>query len=198
MQNRQPHIIAIAGGSCSGKTTLAQQIQTHLGQDNCCLIQQDNYYKGLAHITNFDVPEAIDFALLAEQLSLLKSAQPIAMPTYDFVTHRRKPDTVMLQPTSLILVDGILILHAEELRASFDYKVFVACSEVLRRQRRLQRDVCERGREHKATLKQFDEQTVPMHERYVEPSRQYADLVHTGEQDTSTLINYCLNRLEPE
>ncbi|WGL17188.1 uridine kinase [Microbulbifer bruguierae] len=184
-------IIAIAGGSCSGKTTLAQAVYEQLGEDNCLLILQDNYYRGLEGITNFDVPEAIDFALLAKQLSDLRAGRTIHMPTYDFTTHRRKPEVVELTARPVVLVDGILILHAAELQQSFDFKVFVACDEATRRQRRLARDVRERGREYEATLQQFNEQTAPMHDRYVEPSKGNADLIHQSHADTVSLLQYC-------
>ena len=198
----KPHIIAVAGGSCSGKTTIAKLIQDHFGSDTCSIVYQDSYYRGLKTITNFDIPEAIDFPLMKDHLAQLKSGSHIEMPTYDFTTHRRKLETQQLAPKPIILVDGILILHALELRESFDYKVFVECSENDRRQRRLKRDTVERGRTHEDTLRQFNEQVVPLHDQLVEPSKSYADLVCSDSNDITPselagdLFTYCSKLLE--
>ena len=170
-------IIAIAGGSCSGKTTMATSLAQILGPDNCAVLYQDSYYRGAADITNFDVPEAIDFSLMAEHLAQLRAGDAIEMPTYDFTTHRRKAETIRLTPRPIIFVDGILILHATELRNSFDYKVFVECEEELRKNRRLVRDTLERGRTKEDIIRQFETQVAPLHNLYVEPSKAFADII---------------------
>ncbi|MBX2858809.1 MAG: uridine kinase [Cellvibrionaceae bacterium] len=192
-------IIAIAGGSCSGKTTIAKSLSLMLSSHHCDLVFQDNYYRGLASIVNFDVPEAIEFELMAAHLQQLKSGRSIAMPTYDFASHRRQQATREVKASSVIIVDGILILHAPELRDVFDFKVFIECSEAERRNRRLMRDCRERGRSEAEVLAQFNSQVAPLHDKYVEPSKQYADLIFPESQTADTdsdsyrrLLNYCL------
>lgn len=175
------YIIAITGGSCSGKTTLVNRLRSLLGDDRCSVVFQDSYYLGLNSITNFDHLDAIDFNLMREHLGQLKKGYSIDMPCYDFSTHRRKAETEPLIPTQIILVDGILILASDVLRDSFDLTVFVECDEQVRRDRRIKRDVAERGRKYTETLLQFDNQVVPAHNRFVEPSRQYADFIFSQE-----------------
>lgn len=171
-----------------------------MGSHRCALVFQDNYYRGLANIANFDVPEAIEFELMASHLRQLKSGQSIAMPTYDFSSHRRQTATQTVKASPIIIVDGILILHAPELRDIFDLKVYVECAEPERRQRRLMRDCRERGRSETEVLTQFNSQVAPLHDKYVEPSRQYADLIfsqlHTLDNNSDSyrfLLNYCLH-----
>ncbi|GAB2189414.1 uridine kinase [Sessilibacter sp. MAH1] len=194
---KNSHIIAVAGGSCSGKTTMARLVAEHLGPENCAIMYQDSYYLGLETITNYDLPEAIDFKLMAEHLDQLRNGLPIEMPCYDFTTHRRKVETQTLLPKPIILVDGILILHAQQLQKSFDYKIFVECNEHERRQRRLIRDIQERGRTEEETLRQFNEQVVPLHNELVEPSKHCADFICIAENDTppaqlaTDLLDYC-------
>ncbi|BFM09283.1 uridine kinase [Halioxenophilus aromaticivorans] len=185
-----PKIIAIAGGSCSGKTSLARHLADTLGTKQCNLIYQDSYYHGRAEISNYDEPSAIEFELLAQHLAQLKSGSGIDMPTYDFTTHSRLPQTEFIAPKPVIIVDGILILHAEVLRASFDLAVFVECDQDIRRQRRLLRDCQERGREPEEVTTQFDKQVAPLHNLYVEPSKQHANIVYrnNGEQEVDQLV----------
>ncbi|WP_317929009.1 uridine kinase [Halioxenophilus sp. WMMB6] len=197
------HIIAVAGGSCSGKTTMALNVCRALGAGNCAIVYQDSYYRGLASITNYDLPEAIDFQLMATHLNSLKQGEIIAMPTYDFTTHRRTEKQVSLDPKPIILVDGILILHAPELANCFDFKVFVECSEEERRKRRLERDTRERGRTKEETLQQFNNQVAPLHNQLVEPSKQHADFIcqqpgpaRCDETLSAPLLEYC-KRLLP-
>lgn len=174
---KKSHIIAITGGSCSGKTTIAKKLCSLLGNDKCSVVFQDSYYLGLSNITNFDHPDAIDFSLMRDHLSQLKQGIAIEMPCYDFATHKRLDESVCLEPKPIILVDGILILATDLLRDAFDLKVFVECDESVRRDRRVKRDVTERGRQYEETLRQFDTQVVPAHNLFVEPSKQYANYV---------------------
>lgn len=199
-----PKIIAVAGGSCSGKTSLAQQLAATLGSQRCNLMYQDSYYRGTADITNYDVPEAIEFELLAQHLEQLKQGQSVAMPVYDFTTHRRKPERESVQPKPVIIVDGILILHAPELANSFDLKVFVECEESIRKQRRLIRDCQERGRNRAEVIAQFDNQVAPLHNQYVEPSKACADILYRndGDRDVASLLchrlmNFCRQENRP-
>lgn len=174
-------VLGVAGGSGSGKTYFAKDLVKRLGDKNTALIYQDNYYldqsnrfDGDGGSVNFDHPSALDFDLLAEDLKRLKMGVPVQMPIYDFATHKRVEATLPVAPKRLILVDGILILHSKAVREVLDAAVFFDTPETLRFQRRLERDVKERGRTPEGVFSQFFKQVQPMHEEYVQPSKQYA------------------------
>ncbi len=178
------NIIAIVGGSCSGKTTFANSLCSAFGESECSILLQDNYYHDQSASfdkdggrVNFDHPSAIDFKLLCEHLELLKSGEPIQMPSYDFKTHTRGFDNCLFKPKKIILVDGILLLSQEYTRDSFDDSIFIQCDEGLRFKRRLERDTRERGRTPEGVKEQFYKQVNPMHIKFVEPSKQYAQKV---------------------
>lgn len=180
----RPHIIGVAGGSGSGKTHFAKELQRILGDDHCSILYQDNYYidqsakfDGDGGAVNFDHPSSLDFALLAGGLRKLKSGQAVEIPIYDFVTHSRKRETILGEPKRVIIVDGILILHSEEVRAECDETIFFDTPESLRFERRLNRDVVERGRTPEGVKKQFELQVRPMHNEFVEPSKVHAHAV---------------------
>lgn len=180
----RPHIIGVAGGSGSGKTHFAKELQRSLGDEHCMILYQDNYYidqsakfDGDGGSVNFDHPESLDFSLLAQGLKSLKAGQTIHVPLYDFVTHSRKRETILSPPRRVILVDGILILHSTEVRAVLDEAVFFDTPESLRFQRRLDRDVHERGRTPEGVKRQFELQVRPMHDQFVEPSKAHAHRV---------------------
>lgn len=173
-------IIAISGGSGSGKTTAAKKLLELLGKENAQIISQDSYYydhsaqfKGDGSI-NFDHPNAIDFELMAEHLKCLSQNRPIEVPIYDFVTHTRKKETVRVEPSQFIIVDGILILSQEILRPFYTLSIFIDISEETRYARRLKRDVEERGRHPDGVKIQFYSFVKPMHEAFVQPSSSYA------------------------
>ena len=173
-------VIAIAGGSCSGKTTLVEKVRSTIGENNCTIVYQDDYYRpnlGNPVLVNFDHPDTLDFELMSEHISLLKQGQSIETPSYDFTTHSRKPETKTLEHKPLIFVEGILVLNSAKVRGCLDYGVFVGCDEEVRYARRSQRDIVERGRTPEDIERQFFTQVVPMHSEFVEPSRKYADLV---------------------
>ena len=178
------YIIGVAGGSGSGKTYFTRDLQKELGDENCLVVYQDNYYidqskkfDGDGGSVNFDHPSSLDFQLLAQDLRKLRNGQKVEIPIYDFVTHSRKIETLPTSPKRIILVDGILILHSEEVRAELDEAVFFDTPEVLRFQRRLDRDVHERGRTPEGVRKQFERQVRPMHNQFVEPSKTFADTI---------------------
>lgn len=180
----RPHIIGVAGGSGSGKTHFAKELQKALGDEHCMILYQDNYYidqssrfDGDGGSVNFDHPDALDFSLLAKGLRLLKTGATIDVPIYDFVTHSRKKDVLVSPPKPVILVDGILILHSNEVRAVLDEAVFFDTPEELRFSRRLERDVHERGRTPDGVRKQFELQVRPMHNQFVEPSKFHANTI---------------------
>lgn len=181
---QRPHIIGVAGGSGSGKTHFAKELQQALGEENCSILYQDNYYidqssrfDGDGGSVNFDHPEALDFALLAQGLRILKAGISLNVPIYDFVTHSRRKETLLSQPKKVIIVDGILILHSQEVRAELDEAIFFDTPEHLRFERRLNRDVHERGRTPEGVRKQFELQVRPMHNMFVEPSKEHAQLI---------------------
>lgn len=181
---QRPHIIGVAGGSGSGKTHFAKELMQSLGDDHCSIIYQDNYYidqsakfDGDGGAVNFDHPTSLDFGLLAEGLRNLKSGKTVQIPIYDFVTHTRKSETLVGEPKKVIIVDGILILHSHEVRAECDETIFFDTPEALRFERRLNRDVRERGRTPEGVQKQFELQVRPMHNEFVEPSKQHAHMV---------------------
>lgn len=173
-------IIAITGGSGSGKTTAAKMLQQLVGEENCKVLSQDNYYKDQsAHFTgdgsvNFDHPDAIDFSLIFQHLYQLKKGNSVQIPIYDFVTHTRKKETTEFTPTKFIIVDGTLILSQEPLRELFDCILFLDIPEDVRFTRRLKRDVEERGRTPEGVHTQFYTLVKPMHDLYIAPLIVYA------------------------
>lgn len=185
-----PLIVAICGGSCSGKTTSAKLLTEHFGADHCAILYQDHYYRDQSDkfdfdggAINFDHPDAIEFSLLKDGLIKLKKGIPCKIPQYNFATHAREKTWPTFTPKKIILVDGILILHALELRELFDLKIFFSAESDVRLKRRIKRDVSERGRTPEGVQKQFDLQVTPMHQQFVEPSKAYADLIYENESE---------------
>ncbi len=198
------HIMAIAGGSCSGKTRLARLSQEALGEDCAVILRQDNYYLDLGgakpgqKLPNFDHPNAFDWELMLKHLQELKNGHAINVPTYDFATHRRKQETELVEPKKIILFEGILILSQKMLLGELDYKFFVECDEKTRLNRRIKRDIAERGRTRDSVIEQFNTQVIPMHEKFVEPSKANADVIITQEEceievirNTGPIISTC-------
>lgn len=187
MEKLKPFVVAVAGGSCSGKTTFAGRLLQEFGPDDCLLILQDDFYKDQSAnfdydggAINFDHPEAIDFDLMAEKVNLLKEGQGCGLPLYDFKSHSRLEKEKVVAPRPLIVVDGILILHSESLVNTFDYSLYFEESPEVRYERRLKRDVIERGRTPEGVKRQFDNQVEPMHQEFVRPSRLKAKRVIQG------------------
>jgi uridine kinase len=179
-----PLVIGIAGGSGSGKTTVAQTILQRVGPDHISFLQHDAYYKDLSGLpptqraeVNFDHPNSLDNELLISQIQQLKRGESVEVPIYDFSTHSRTDRTFKVQPRSVILVEGILIFAEMELREFFDVKIFVDTDSDLRFIRRLQRDILERGRTTESVIKQYLSTVRPMHLDFVEPSKRYADVI---------------------
>jgi uridine kinase len=177
-------IIGIAGGTGCGKTTVVNQIINELPDGEVGVISQDSYYNDLSHLTlqkrretNFDHPNSIDFTLLAAHLKELKSGKSIAQPVYSFLECNRKGETVHLQPTKVLIVEGILILTNQEIRDMCDIKIFVHADSDERLIRRLKRDVNERGWNLDETLEKYQTILKPMHEQFIEPTKEYADII---------------------
>lgn len=176
-------VIGIAGGSGSGKTTLMKNLIDKFG-DVITVLSHDNYYKRHDELSyeercqlNYDEPGAFDTSLMIYQLDQLRHGQPIDCPVYDFTVHNRSNDTIRIVPERVIIVEGILIFESEPLRQLMDIKIFVDADADVRLCRRIKRDVNKRGRSLESVLTQYQQTVKPMHEKYVEPTKKYADLV---------------------
>jgi uridine kinase len=179
-----PIVIGIAGGSGSGKTTVANVILERVGADRIAYLPHDAYYRDLSHLPyarrveiNFDHPDSLESELMTRHIELLKEWQPIDLPIYDFTTHSRTTQSIRIEPQRVILVEGILIFSERTLRELFDVKIFVDTDSDLRFIRRLQRDISERGRTTESVIKQYLRTVRPMHLEFVEPSKRYADVI---------------------
>lgn len=177
-------VIGIAGGSGSGKTTVAQEILQRVGPDRIAFLQHDSYYKDLSGLpptqraeVNFDHPNSLETDLLIQHIASLRDGQPVEVPIYDFSTHSRTARTFTVQPRRVILVEGILIFTEAALREMFDVKIFVDTDSDIRFIRRLERDIAERGRTTESVIKQYQSTVRPMHLEFVEPSKRYADII---------------------
>ena len=177
-------VIGLAGGTGSGKTTVAHVILERVGSERIAYVPHDAYYRSLADLPpaqrdaiNWDHPNALDTDLMIEQVTALKAGHPIELPVYDFMTYARTADTVRVQPQAIILVEGILIFADARLRRLFDMKIFVDTDADLRFIRRLRRDIAERGRTAESVIRQYLATVRPMHLEFVEPSKRYADII---------------------
>ena len=177
-------IIGVAGGTGSGKSTLVKRLQEAFKDDDVATLCHDYYYKAHPELTyeertklNYDHPAAFDTDMLVEHIRALKSNVPIEHPVYSFVEHNRMEETVLVKPSRVIIVDGILIFENKELRDMMDIKVFVDTDADLRLARRILRDVCDRGRTMQSVIDQYVTTVKPMHEEFVEPSKKYADVI---------------------
>lgn len=176
--------LGVAGGTGSGKTTVARMILEGVGRDRIAFLAQDNYYKdvdwhrpdALEH-HNFDHPHSIDTDLLVEHLRSLKAGQPIELPVYDFVQHRRTERTTRIEPRPVVLVEGMLLFAEPAIRDLLDFKVYVDTDPDVRLVRRIRRDINERGRSVQDVLRQYMTTVRPMHLEFVEPSKRWADVI---------------------
>ncbi|MBE0698662.1 MAG: uridine kinase [Anaerolineaceae bacterium] len=184
ISQKSPLVIGIAGGTGSGKTTVANAILKRVGSNRIAFLAHDAYYLELGHLSleerqkiNFDHPDSLETGLLVEHLCQLKQWQPVEMPVYDFTTHSRTNRTVHIEPHPVILVEGILIFYEPALRPLFDVKIYVDTDADIRFIRRLQRDINERGRTTESVIQQYLNTVRPMHMEFVEPSKRYADVI---------------------
>jgi uridine kinase len=181
---RKPIVIGIAGGSGSGKTTVANEILNKVGAHQIAFLPHDAYYRELGHLpqvqreqVNFDHPNSMETELLIEHVKTLLDGHSIEMPVYDFTTHSRTGKSIHVDPKNIILVEGILIFAEPVLRELFDVKIFVDTDADIRFMRRLERDIAERGRTVSSVIKQYQATVRPMHLEFVEPSKRYADVI---------------------
>lgn len=184
MKHSEPLVIGIAGGSGSGKTTVAQEILQRVGPDRIAFLQHDSYYKDLSGLppaqraeVNFDHPNSLETELLIQHIASLREGKAVEVPIYDFSIHTRTARTFTVQPRRVILVEGILIFVEAALREMFDVKIFVDTDSDMRFIRRLERDIAERGRTTESVIKQYQLTVRPMHLEFVEPSKRYADII---------------------
>lgn len=180
----KPIVIGIAGGTGSGKTTVAQAILARVGPENVALLEQDAYYRDLSYLPleerakiNFDHPDSLENELLIAHLQALLARKAVDVPVYNFSVHTRLPQTRRVEPAGVILVEGLLIFADRALRELMDIKVYVDTDADLRFIRRLQRDIAERGRTLASVIEQYLSTVRPMHLEFVEPSKRYADVI---------------------
>lgn len=177
-------VIGVAGGTGSGKSTLVKRLQEAFCEEDVATLCHDFYYKAHPELTyeertmlNYDHPQAFDTEMMVEHIRTLKSLVPIERPVYSFVEHNRVAETVLVKPSKVIIVDGILIFENKALRELMDIKVFVDTDADIRLARRILRDVCDRGRTMQSVISQYTTTVKPMHEEFVEPSKRYADVI---------------------
>ena len=189
-------IIGIAGGTGSGKTTVVNQILNQLPTDEVCVISQDSYYKATDELSydqrikiNFDHPKSIDFDLLVEDLKNLRKGEIIEQPVYSFVAHNRTKDTIKTHPKKVIIVEGILIFNNVDLRDLCDIKIFVHADADERLIRRLKRDIQERGRDIDEVLDRYQNTLKPMHNQFIEPTKNFADMIIPNDRYNTVAID---------
>ncbi len=197
--SHSPFFIGICGGTGSGKTFLAKKLVKKLGKGNAVYLNQDSYYRDLSHLSqnerarvNFDHPKALDTDLMASHLRALALGETIRMPVYDFSTHTRVEKSEAVTPRPFILVEGILILAVDAVAACLDYILFLDVPSDIRFNRRLKRDMTERGRTSEAVMFQYLNQVRPMHEQFVKPGRQRSDLVISQGYDIRDVLDTIL------
>jgi uridine kinase len=180
----RPIVIGVAGGTGSGKTTVANEVLQRVGAEHITYIPHDAYYRDLSHLppdqrsqVNFDHPDALETKLLIEHLQELRAGRAVEIPVYDFTTHTRTQQTRRVEPGPVVLVEGILVFSESELRTLFDVRLYVDTDADVRFIRRLRRDIEERGRSVESVCEQYLSTVRPMHLEFVEPSKRYADVI---------------------
>lgn len=199
----RPVVIGIAGGTGSGKTTVASAIYDRVGKDKIEWISHDAYYRNFEslsaeerHHINFDHPDSLETELLARHIDVLLKGASVEVPIYDFTTHSRKNETQRVEPRKVIIVEGILVLYEPELRKRIDIKLFVDTPADIRFVRRLMRDIKTRGRTVESVIEQYVTTVRPMHEEFVEPSKRHADLIIPEGGENMVAIDAIIARVE--
>ena len=184
MDKSPPLVIGLAGGTGSGKTTIADVVLDRIGAEHIAFLPHDAYYRDLddlplaqRDLVNFDHPDSLDTDLMIEHLKMLKEWEPVNIPVYDFTHHERTPESLTIEPHPVIMVEGILVFADPKLRDMFDVKIFVDTPPDVRFIRRLQRDIQERGRSMDSVIQQYQTTVRPMHEEFVETSKHFADVI---------------------
>ena len=195
--------IGVYGGTGSGKTTIVAQIVSELPTSEIQVISQDSYYKDNSDISfeercmlNFDHPDAIDFELLCKHIRALKNGETIAQPIYSFKTHNRTGETVSVSPKKILIVEGILILNYPKLRSMFDLKVYVDAESDMRMERRVSRDITERGRTPEEVLSRYIKTLKPMHQQFIKPMKVHADVVIENHQNNPLDLTKLIDKIK--
>lgn len=198
-----PVVIGIGGGTGSGKTTVADVILDRAGADNISLVPQDAYYKDLSELpeaqremVNFDHPDSLETSLMVEHIEALRRWESVQIPVYDFAHHTRTSETIQVDPQPVVLVEGILVFAEARLRDLFDVKIFVDTPADVRFIRRLQRDMRERGRSLESVIHQYRTTVRPMHLKFVEPSKRYADVIIPEGGLNTVAMDMVVSRIE--
>ena len=199
----KPIIIAIAGGSASGKTTVVSEIKEALGEKDLVVIKHDDYYKDQSHLsleerklTNYDHPSSLENDLLISQLKDLISGKSIKKPIYDFVIQTRSEVYEIVEPKKVIILDGILVLEDERIRELADIKIFVECDEDLRLIRRIKRDMVERGRSFEHIIEQYLTSVKPMYHHFVSKTKRYADIIIPNDFSHSVATDLLIEKIK--
>jgi uridine kinase len=196
-------IIGVFGGTGSGKTTIVNQIVSDFNASDIQVISQDAYYKDNSNITydarcllNFDHPEAIDFELLYQHLSALKNGETIEQPVYNFKTHNRTDKTLEISPKKILILEGILIMNYPKLRSLLDLKVFIDTNSDMRMERRVNRDISERGRTPKEVMDRYINTLKPMHDQFIEPMKIHAEMVIENHENASINLDILIAKIK--
>jgi uridine kinase len=197
-----PFVIGIAGGTGSGKTTVANAIVNRVGAERIAFLSHDAYYRDFVDLPkdildqkNFDHPDSLETELLVRHIKALKQGMVVEMPVYDFKVHRRASETRRVEPRRVILVDGILIYVEPELRKLFDVRIFVDTDADIRLIRRIKRDIAERGRTLESVVAQYEGTVRPMHLEFVEPAKRYANLIIPEGGENTVALEFLFARL---
>ncbi len=198
----RPLVVGIAGGTGSGKTTVAHKLAAAMPTDRCVTIEHDAYYRDQAHLTpderatiNYDHPSSLESSLLAEHLQALRTNRAVELPVYDFATHTRRRETRRVEPARVIIVEGILVFTEAQLREQMDIKIFVDTDADIRLMRRIRRDLEQRGRTFQSIRDQYYATVRPMHLEYVEPTKRWADLIIPEGGDNRVALDLLLGQL---
>lgn len=195
--------IGVYGGTGSGKTTIVSQIVSEFPTSEIQVISQDSYYKDTSNLNfdercalNFDHPDAIDFPLLYQHVNSLKNGDNIEQPVYSFETHNRTKETVTVVPKKILIIEGILILNYPKLRSLFDLKIFIDADSDMRMERRVSRDISERGRTPEEVLNRYLNTLKPMHKQFIEPMKVHADITLENHQNTPLNLSELIDKIK--
>lgn len=196
-------VIGIAGGTGSGKTTVVKKIIEKLPAGEVAVISQDSYYKDNSHLPleerqkiNYDHPASIEFELLVEHIKQLKAGHPVPEPIYSYLTCTRSEETIEIKPKAVVIIEGILVLSPAILREQMGIKVYVDCDSDVRLSRVIQRDIIERGRNVQAVLERYEKTVRPSHLQFIEPTKQFADIIVPEGGDNIVAINILTNYIQ--